>query len=160
VCPTLYDPMGCSPPGSSVHGISQTRILEWVAISSSGEFSRPRDQTYISCIGRQILYQWATWEAQRQAHSKSPSYLKSINQAANQSPCLGLLWFSCLHPLRSGFQILKCPVVGVACPPKCLLIIAKQHPWVSFFPKPLSKVIPFFPSCRRKDRYRETAVFL
>ena len=34
-CPTLCDPMHCSPPGSSVHGISQARILEWVAISSS-----------------------------------------------------------------------------------------------------------------------------
>ena len=34
-CPTLYDPMGCTPPGSSVHGILQARILEWVAITSS-----------------------------------------------------------------------------------------------------------------------------
>ena len=35
-CPTLCDPMDCSPPGSSVHEISQARLLEWVAISSSG----------------------------------------------------------------------------------------------------------------------------
>ena len=41
----LCDPMGCSPPGSSVHGISQARILEWAAISSSRESSRPRDGT-------------------------------------------------------------------------------------------------------------------
>ena len=41
----LCDPMGCSPPGSSVHGISQARILELVAISSSRESSRPRDGT-------------------------------------------------------------------------------------------------------------------
>ena len=41
--PTLWDPMDCSPPGSSAHGISQTRILEWVAISSSRGSSRPRD---------------------------------------------------------------------------------------------------------------------
>ena len=40
-CPTLWDPTDCSPPGSSVHGISQTRILEWVAISFSRESSRP-----------------------------------------------------------------------------------------------------------------------
>ena len=57
------DPMGYSPPGSSVHGISQARILEWVAISFSRGSSRPRDWTRISCIGRQILYHWATWEA-------------------------------------------------------------------------------------------------
>ena len=35
LCPTLYDPMDCSPPGSSVHGILQARILEWVAMPSS-----------------------------------------------------------------------------------------------------------------------------
>ena len=54
---TLCDPMDCSPPGFSVHGIFQARILERVAISSSREYSRPRDQTHISCIsfiGRQI----------------------------------------------------------------------------------------------------------
>ena len=156
MCPTLYDPVDCSSPGSSVHGISQTRILEWVAISSSGEFSQPRDQTYVSCIGRQILYQWATWEAQRQAHSSS--YLKSINQAANQSPCLGPSLVLLPSSLKKGLPDLK--MSSGKRPSKCLLIIAKQHPWFSFFPKPLSKVIPFFPSCRRKDRYRETAVFL
>ena len=41
LCSTLCDPMGCSPPGSSVHGIFQARILEWVAISSSGDLSNP-----------------------------------------------------------------------------------------------------------------------
>ena len=56
------DPMDCSPPGSSVHRISQTRILEWVAISSSTGSSQPRDWTRISCICRQILYHWAIRE--------------------------------------------------------------------------------------------------
>ena len=42
-CLTFSDPMDCSPPGSSVHGILQARILEWVAISFSREFSQPRD---------------------------------------------------------------------------------------------------------------------
>ena len=55
LCPTLCDPMDCSLPGSSVHGILQARILEWVATpSSSGYFCR-RDRapiTYVSCIGR------------------------------------------------------------------------------------------------------------
>ena len=62
-CLTLWDPMDCSPPGSSVHGILQTRILEWAVIYFSRGSSRPRDQTHISCIGRQILYHRATWEA-------------------------------------------------------------------------------------------------
>ena len=59
LCPTLCDPMDCSPPGSSVHGILQARILEWAAMPSSRESSRPRDGTcvpYVSCIGRQVLY--------------------------------------------------------------------------------------------------------
>ena len=58
-----WDPMVCSLPGSSVHGISQARILEWVAMPSSRGSSQPRDQTHVSCIGRQILYHCATWEA-------------------------------------------------------------------------------------------------
>ena len=56
---TLYDPTDCSLPGASVHGISQARILVWVAISFSRGPSRPRDQTrisYISSIGRWVLY--------------------------------------------------------------------------------------------------------
>ena len=49
-CLTLCDPMDCSPPGSSVHGISQARILEWVTISSSKGSSQPREQIQLSCI--------------------------------------------------------------------------------------------------------------
>ena len=55
--------MDYSPPGSSVHGILHARILEWVAISFSRGSSQPRDQTHVSCIGRQILYRWASREA-------------------------------------------------------------------------------------------------
>ena len=47
---TLYDPKDCSPPGSSVHGILQARILEWVALSFSRAPSRPRDGTLIPCV--------------------------------------------------------------------------------------------------------------
>ena len=56
-------PRDCSPPGSSVCGISQARILEWRAISSSRGSSCPRDLTCVSWTGRWILYHWATWEA-------------------------------------------------------------------------------------------------
>ena len=55
--------MDYSLPGSFVHGISQARILEWVAISFSRGSSWPRNRTQISCTGRQILYHWATREA-------------------------------------------------------------------------------------------------
>ena len=68
LCPTLCDPMDCSPPGSSVHGTFLARILEFVAMSSSRGSSQHRDQTrisYASCIGRPILY--------HQRHLESPS---------------------------------------------------------------------------------------
>ena len=65
LCPTFSNPLNYRPPGSSVHGILQARILEWVAISYSRGSSRPRDQTHVSCISsidRQILYQCFRWE--------------------------------------------------------------------------------------------------
>ena len=61
--PALNDPMNCSLPGSSVHGILQARILEWVAIPFSRGSSWSRDQTCATCIGGQIIYHWATREA-------------------------------------------------------------------------------------------------
>ena len=57
-CLTLCDPMDCSPPGSSVHGIFQARTLEWAVTSSSKGYSWPRDWTHISCTGRWILHHW------------------------------------------------------------------------------------------------------
>ena len=66
LCLTVWDLRDCSPPSCSVHEIIPARILEWVVILSSGGSSWPRDWTHISCvscIGRQILYHWASWEA-------------------------------------------------------------------------------------------------
>ena len=54
-CLTLCDPMDCSPSGSSVHGIFQARILEWVAISYSRRSSCPRDQTCATCCLKVIV---------------------------------------------------------------------------------------------------------
>ena len=65
LCPTLCNPMNYSLPVSSVHGILQARILEWAVISFSRGSSQPRNWTCVSCIGRQIPYHWATWEAIR-----------------------------------------------------------------------------------------------
>ena len=50
LCPTLCNPVDCSPPGSSVHWILQARILKWGAFPSSRESSPPRDGTHIACI--------------------------------------------------------------------------------------------------------------
>ena len=58
----LCDPMDCSNPGSSVHGISQERILEWVAIPFSRRFSQPGDRTQVSCFEGRFFTIWATRE--------------------------------------------------------------------------------------------------
>ena len=58
----FWDPRDCNLPSSSVHGISQARILEWVVVSFSKGSFWCRDQTRISCIGRRIPYHWATRE--------------------------------------------------------------------------------------------------
>ena len=66
----LLQPMDCSLPGSSVQGIFQAIILEWAAISSSRGSSQPRDRTWTFCIGRQVLYCWASREAPWQEQVK------------------------------------------------------------------------------------------
>ena len=69
LCPTLCDPVDCSPPGSSVRGILQARILEWVAISFSRGSSPPRDQTQLSCTAGRFFIIWATREVLPSASS-------------------------------------------------------------------------------------------
>ena len=61
-CLTLCDPMDCSPPGSSVHGILQARILEWLAMPSSRGSSRPSNWTGVS-FASEFFTSWATREA-------------------------------------------------------------------------------------------------
>ena len=60
--PTLRNPMDCSAPGSSIHGIFQARILEWFAISFSRGSSQPRDQTWVSCTAEKLFTDWAVWD--------------------------------------------------------------------------------------------------
>ena len=95
---SVCNPMDCHPPDSSVHGIFQARILEWVAISFSRGCSQPRDWTCVSkvsCIGRQILYHWATWEA--------PDHMVTLLLIIGANPILftipAKLFFSSVQPL-------------------------------------------------------------
>ena len=69
---TLKD---CHPPGSSVHGIFQARMLEWVAMSFSRASSPPRDQTHVSCIGIWILNHWATRERHDVIHTHTRTHI-------------------------------------------------------------------------------------
>ena len=63
LCPTLCTSVDCCPPGSSVHGILQARLLEWVANSFSRRSSRPRDRAQVSHIAGRRFNLWATREA-------------------------------------------------------------------------------------------------
>ena len=74
-CPTLCDPMDCSPPGSSVHGIFQAWILEWVDISFSRGSSWARDRTQVSRIVGRRFTVWATREDQ--TRDNNSNYLRS-----------------------------------------------------------------------------------
>ena len=100
-CPTHCDPVDCSLPDSSVHGIFQARKMEWVAISSSRGSSRLRDQTCIVCVGRQrILYCWSTWEA----HRTLVSWFK--NQSFRHR--WHVLWLTLSIPAPPGKYIAHC----------------------------------------------------
>ena len=61
-CLNFCDPMKYSPPGSSLHGISQAKILEWIAISISRVSSPPRNWTWVFCIAGRLFTNWVTWE--------------------------------------------------------------------------------------------------
>ena len=75
----LCNPMDCSPPGPSVHGILQARIPDCVVVLSSRESSCPRDWTHVSCLlGRQVLYHWATVEAHFSHRSVYMSLLRTL----------------------------------------------------------------------------------
>ena len=87
LCLTLCDPVDHSPPGSSVHGILQARILEWVAMPSPRGSSQPRDQThisYVSCIGRGVLY--------HQHHLGSPAIYINQKLTGNEECSLKLVF--------------------------------------------------------------------
>ena len=72
-CPNLCNPMDCSLPGSSIHGIFQARILEWVAFPFSRRSSQPRDWTWVSRIVGRCFTVWATREVPKKCNAKECS---------------------------------------------------------------------------------------
>ena len=97
-CLTLWDPVHCSLPGSSVLGFSRQAYRRGLPMPSSRGFSRPRDWThisYISCIGRQVLY--TTWEAhfpgretQTTISTETLTQIPSQEYTEQENPCLPL----------------------------------------------------------------------
>ena len=96
----LYDPMDCSPPGSSVHGILQTRILQWVAIPFSRGSSQPRDRTRVSCMAGRFFTFWATGKSLKKIQKyKNIRYFKiKLSSLVLSLFCVGLVsWTSRWH---------------------------------------------------------------
>ena len=97
-CPTLCDPMDYRPPGSSVHGILQARVLECVAISSPRGSSQPRDRTQVSHIVGRFFTVWATREAQMELVSNAHTNLTKckftlkIIQPYSLIQCFSQVW--------------------------------------------------------------------
>ena len=111
-CPILCNPIDCSPPGSSIHGISQARILEWVAVPFSSGSSQPRDRTWASPLQADSLLVWATREA---SHWIEYSFCKK------RSCCLTHTWkafqivasiFS-IKPIQDGFTLRHIKILKV-----------------------------------------------
>ena len=81
LCPILCDPMGCRLPGSSVHGIFQAIVLEWIAISFSSRSSQPRDWTWVSRIVDRHFTVWATREV---GDARDPGAIPGSGRSAGE----------------------------------------------------------------------------
>ena len=100
LCPTLCDSMSYSLPGSSVHGISQARILEWVAVSFSRGIFLTQDRTWVSCIAGRFFISWATSESHSTGDPCSVLGLGRSPGEGNGNP----LQYSCLeNPMRRAW---------------------------------------------------------
>ena len=119
-CLTLCDPVDCSPPCSSVHGIFQARVLEWVAISFSTGSSRPRDRTQVSCIvsktlyrlshlrlggwnGRECLRMIKYWQILIQLSRRSNSMVKTGSKINNHKP-MYIILETCISKMFEHFE--------------------------------------------------------
>ena len=112
----LCDPMDCSLPGSSVHGIFPARILEWVAIYSSKGSSQPRDQTHISFIASSFFTCWTirrgqSWRAWQQFHCQ----LLSLCYSRNEKVTPHLWWISPSPKPGREWAAGYCPTQGKTC---------------------------------------------
>ena len=100
LCHSLGNQMEFSPPGSSVHGILQARILEWVAISSSQGSSQSRDQTWVSLIAGRFFTIWCTKELPGRALVEVTVHKQNVPSLARCILDVGISWSWELGPAR------------------------------------------------------------
>ena len=104
-CLTLCDPTDCSPPRSSIHGILQARLLEWVAMLSSRGSSRPRNWTrvsHVSCISRQVLYHQHHLVTAKVANHLSTLLVSVLQLSSRRLRALPWREAAALHPSPLG----------------------------------------------------------
>ena len=150
LCPTLCDPVDCSPPGSSVHGILQARILKWVAISFFRGSSRLRDQTQVSHVAGRRFILWATREGLANADCmwlsvkghQSTHRWAAFCKEGHQSWSFSSVQFS--HSVVSDSATPWVAARQASCPSPTLRVHSNSHPsswWCH--PAISSSVIPF-----------------
>ena len=143
LCPTLWDPMDCSLPCSSIHGIFQTRVLEWVAISLSRESSQPRDQTRVSRVVGRSFTVWATREGKDKGNklpcfpltSVSETFFSSV-QSLSHVQLFATPWTAAHQvslSITNSQSLLKRMSIETVMPSNCLILC---HPLLlpSIFP--------------------------
>ena len=155
-CPNLWDSMDCSPPGSSVHGVLQGRILEWAAIFFFRAFSQPRDQTSVSCIAGRCFTIWAItglclcwsnnfcWTLESQyfffwQSCPMTTTLPSVNPFTNSRVCIIFVLCCCISglmivitPLTTALQLEFCDSTAIhhfGCDAGPLLKISSSDTW-------------------------------
>ena len=114
------DPADCSLPGSSVHGILQARMLEWVAISSSRGSSQPRDRTIVSCTGRWILLLLSHWGS-----PLAPEY--PVKMAKALSDLHGGLRFNLPNSSFSSVSFTGLNLLSTTCISNAILVSASRR---------------------------------
>ena len=139
-CPTLCDPMGCSPSGSSVHEIFQARILEWVAISFSRGSSWPQDQTRVSCIAGRLFTMSHKGNPNIHCIYKKPSYQFSSVQS------LSCVWLFAT-PWTAARQT-SLSITNTRSPPKPMSIVSVMPSNHLILSHPLLLLPSIFPSIR------------
>ena len=164
-CLTLCDPMDCSPPGSSVHGIFQAWILEWVAISCSRGCSQPRDRTQVShIVGRLFTVQIAIGLANNHPWLWSPGYtyvlcenFKAIlKQNASHGRMHSSVFSSISYLLMLGLLLSCIDLIQHTCPfGRTYWILKENH--ISMFLLTLVQIqVTFTLASRRKaENYNE-----
>ena len=142
-CTLSFSVMSESLPShahQSIHGILQASILEWVAFSYSRASSWPRDQTCISCVGRQILYHCTTWEALIYINDILFQNRIFFNSICNPCYWMPTLWQSALATEATKYQYNKTWFLSTSWGHVNNVLTTLWEVWTSYYGLSMEKV--------------------